>query len=473
MTTKMTANQIGKFYVLLNGINDIAYFGFLTLQFLLLEPTLRALLPEAQASMSIGLTMTLIALQLLFQILAEGPTGAIADMYGRARAVAMSFWCRLVAIILVIVCVLVDLRSDSPALALSAVIGALILAQVLTATGEAFLEGSIEAWLCDECKIADPENHKEIINKTFEYSALAQNIAILLAVTIVLVAWQASGKPGGIALAALAGGLCLAGAVISHRLSAREAFIGRAAEVTVLESSPECLSADKTIKSKLSAAFMVAFRSDKVSVRRLIVVLVLPFPCWIMLSWFYTSFVQSSGSGDTTSLPASYLLWLGITLGVARVLGAWVGKWLGRYTDEESLQAVFEKAVLVNVSFLFGAAMLLVLRPLVESSFYSSIGIALFLSSVAMAKGSEEVIKLSKNKFLASALPNGEIRATTLSFVSVAQNAFGFVAISLSGLLAFTVTDSNIRQPVIIFAVCASTGIAGWLIYFGGKRLSG
>jgi hypothetical protein len=469
----MTAKRIGKFYVLLNGVNDVAYFGFLTLQFLLLEPTLRALLPKAQASMSIGLTMTLIASQLLFQVFAEGPTGALADVYGRARAVAMSFWCRLAAIILVVVCVLVHLRSDSPRLALAIVTSALVFAQVLIATGEAFLEGSIEAWLCDECKIADPENHQEIINKTFERSAIVQNVAILLTVTTVIVVWQFLGKWGGVALAVLAACLCLVGAVISHRLSAREAFIGRAAKAPALNPPAECRPTDKSIKSKLRAAFTVAFRSEKVSVRRLIIVLVLPFPCWIMVSWFYTSFVQSSGSGDTTSLPASYLLWLGVTLGVARVLGAWVGKRLGRYADEESLQAVFEKAVFVNVSFLFGAAMLLVLRPLAEGSFSSSVGIALFLSSVAMAKGSEEVIKLSKNKFLASALPNDEIRATTLSFVSVAQNTFGFVAISLSGLLAFTVTDSDIRQPVIIFAVCASAGIAGWLIYCGGKRLSG
>jgi hypothetical protein len=91
------------------------------------------------------------------------------------------------------------------------------------------------------------------------------------------------------------------------------------------------------------------------------------------------------------------------------------------------------------------------------------VGVALFLTAAALAKGSEEVIKLSKNKLLASVLPNAEVRATTLSFVSVAQNAFGFVIISVSGLFAFLLTRSDAWQPVIIFVVCSSAGVAGWL----------
>lgn len=147
------------------------------------------------------------------------------------------------------------------------------------------------------------------------------------------------------------------------------------------------------------------------------------------------------------------------------MVGALVGKRLSRERDEKTLQAIFEKAVFVNVFFLFSASMLLVLRLLGESSLPSTLGLALFLSAIALAKGSEEVIKLSKNKFLASVLLSSEVRATTLSFVSVAQNAFGFIAISLSGLLAFMLTDAGERQTVMIFATCASLGITGWLLY--------
>jgi hypothetical protein len=197
-------------------------------------------------------------------------------------------------------------------------------------------------------------------------------------------------------------------------------------------------------------------------VRRLITVLVLPFPCWILLSWFFTALVESGGA---SGLPSAFTLWLGVTLGVARVAGALLGKRLSRSRDGRGMRAIFESAVFVNVIFLFGAALLLVLRLIGESRLPSSVGVILFLVAAALAKGSEEVIKLSKNKFLAAALPNSDVRATTLSFVSVAQNAFGFMAISLSGLFAFMVTDSGELQTVMIFSVCALFGITGWLIY--------
>ncbi|HYG79117.1 MAG TPA: hypothetical protein VD861_01945, partial [Pyrinomonadaceae bacterium] len=224
----MTAQKVSRLYVLLNGVNDTAYFGFLTVQFLLLEPTLRELLPAAQSGMSVGLSMTLITSQLLWQIFAEGPTGAMADVWGRAWAVAVSFWCRLLAVALVVVSVVLNLSSDSPVFARLAVAAALIVAQILMATGEAFLEGSIEAWLRDECEAASPGSYMQVVDKTFEASAVVQNVAVFVSVTAVLVVWEALGVKGGIILAVLAAGLFLAGAAVARRLSAREAFKGRA-----------------------------------------------------------------------------------------------------------------------------------------------------------------------------------------------------------------------------------------------------
>lgn len=460
----MTAQRVGKLYVLLNGINDTAYFGFLTIQFLLLEPTLRALLPTAQSELSVGLSMTLITSQLLWQIFAEGPTGAMADVCGRAWAVAVSFWCRLLAVALVVVSVVLNLNSDSPAFARLAVAAALISAQILMATGEAFLEGSIEAWLRDECEAASPHSYMRFVDKAFETSAIVQNVAVLVTVTTVLVVWQALGIKGGVMLAVLAACLFLAGAAVAQQLSAREAFKGRDGK----GAWHACLAllrgrrANRAVILKLRDAFTSVVRTDEASVRRLITILVLPFPCWILLSWFFTAFVDSGGA---SSLPAAFTLWLGVTLGVARVAGALLGKRLSRSRDGRGMQTIFESAVFVNVLFLFGAALLLVLRLIGESRLPSSVGVTLFLVAAALAKGSEEVIKLSKNKFLAAALPNSDVRATTLSFVSVAQNAFGFIAISLSGLFAFMVTDSGELQPVMIFTVCSLFGITGWLIY--------
>ena len=65
---------------------------------------------------------------------------------------------------------------------------------MLMATGEAFLEGSIEAWLRDECEAAAPESYMETVNKSFEQSALVQNAAILLTVAAALLIWQFMGE---------------------------------------------------------------------------------------------------------------------------------------------------------------------------------------------------------------------------------------------------------------------------------------
>jgi MFS family permease len=472
----MTSKHVCKFYVLLNGVNDVAYFGFVVLQFLLLEPTLRALLPAGRGSLSIWVTITLISSQLLFQTLAEGPTGAFADRYGRARAVAVSFWCRLAAIFIVVVCVLVGLGPDSPAAARVAVGLALVLAQVLMATGEAFLDGSIEAWLTDECMLATPERWERRVGKALEDSAIVQNCAILVSYVTVLAAWRFSRTTGGVVLAAAAGCLCLGGAAVAHWLSAREehkraAAGGASGAAATLAAAAERAPAPEGVRQILRAAYDAVVHSEDGAVRRVIAIVMLPFPGWVMLSWFYTAVVKSGGSDAAAHDAEAYALWLGVTLGVARVLGACVGKLLAR-GGGRGPQLIFEKAVLVNASVLFGAALLLVLRLLTEGSVASWGVIALFFPAAALAKASEEVIKLNKSKFLSSAVQDDARRATTLSFVSVAQNAFGFAAISLSGLLAFTLTDADARHPAIIFAACASVGLAGWLIYHGGKTLA-
>jgi hypothetical protein len=472
----MTARRICKFYVLLNGVNDVAYFGFVVLQYYLLEPTLRALLPQG---MSVWVTMTLITSQLFFQILAEGPTGAYADQFGRAWAVAMSFWCRLGAIGIIVACVLAGLTPQSHTAAVLTVAALLIVAQVLMATGEAFLEGSIEAWLTNECKHATPERWVIRVNKAFDDSAIIQNCAILVAYAAVLTTWRLWGRTGGIALAVMAGCLFWIAALVAHWLAAREANNGsdKEAAVGVGGDAAESVSARArrltALKAKLSEAYAAVVQSEDGAVRRVIAIIVLPFPGWVILSWFYTAIVQSDGSADAAPSAETYALWLGLTLGVARVLGAWAGKRLGRGgSGSQGLQMVFEKAVLVNVIFLFGAALLLVVRHLL-GGVSSGFVIALFFPIVALAKGSEEVIKLSRNKLLASILPNDETRATTLSFVSAAQNAFGFAAITVSGTLAYIFTDVSARQPAIIFLVCATGGVLGWLIYRRSKVLSG
>jgi MFS family permease len=470
----MKARQIGKFFVLLNGINDVAYFTFLILQFLLLDATLKTLLHKEHEAMSVGLTMTLIASQLLWQVVAEGPTGALADGYGRAWAIAMSFWCRLIAVALVVICVVAGLNYDSPVALRAAVAVALILAQALTASGEAFLEGSIEAWLRDETESSAPKHHKKFVNKAFERSALVQNAAILVTTVIVLLIWQLWGKWVGVALLVVSACLFVAGALISHTLIARETYKGTAAGTRslALRVLPQYLWAGRVILLKLRDASVSLLRTNDRSVRRLIAILILPFPCWVILSWFYPAFGKPSSAGDAATLPPYYAVLLGGTLGVARTLGAWLGKRLSSNEEEKYLHSVCEKAVFINLIFLFGAALFLMLRFLVEGGFFSSISVLLFLFSAALAKGAEEVVKLTKNKFLASALPDAEIRATTLSFVSVVQNAFGFIAITLSSMLAFIVTNSEGRQPAIIFAACALAGVVGWLIYLGSKLLS-
>ena len=74
--------------------------------------------------------------------MAEGPTGAFADMFGRAWAVAASFYCRALAVAIVIAIAL--FASTGMAWPVRALCGAaIVLAQVLLATAEAALEGVV------------------------------------------------------------------------------------------------------------------------------------------------------------------------------------------------------------------------------------------------------------------------------------------------------------------------------------------
>jgi hypothetical protein len=469
----MTAQRIGRLYVLLNGINDTAYFGFIAIQFFLLRSTLYSLLPAEHAELSSVLTLIIIASQLLWQILAEGPTGALADMYGRAWAVAASFWCRLIAIGLLVGSAAANLSKASAYEARLSVAAAIILAQILMATGEAFLEGSVEAWLRDECELADPVGYGAVVDKAFERSAVVQNVAILVSQTTFLLLLRYS-DIGRISLGLVAAGLCLIGAAFSHWLSRREGFTRtvpqKPGKVRALLS--ETRRGTKGILLKLRDSYGLLVRSDEILVRRLIAFLILPFPCWVMISWFFTAFVRAGMPRDPTAdraRPLLALVLLGATLGVARVIGAWVGKLVSRRGEEKVregekyLLSVFEKAIRVNVLFLFAAALLLALKHFTKIELFPSSDIVLLLPAAFVIKGTEEIIKLIKNKILASALPDSNIRATTLSLISVAQNTFGFMVILIGGLLAFMVTE-GIQQVIMIFIVCALFGFAGWLL---------
>ena len=457
----MTAKAIRRYYILLNAINDTAYFGFFAIQFFLLHQTLEYLLSEGYVH---ALTLILIASQLIWQIPAEAVTGAIADLYGRVVAIALSFWFRFIALVLIAISVVVNL-SDRPSSAKQIMVGIfLILAQMLFATGEASLEGSIQAWLLDECKLADPENHEEIARKTLGDSSVVQNVAILASTSTFLTVFIYKNE-WKIYLVLIPACLCFIGAVISHRLGEHEQFKRKI--TTKKEDKSKFISRiaqeSKNIRLKLYDAYTLIFRKkDEAQVRWLICVLILPFPCWIMLSWFFTAFVMEKDEGANL-----LILGLGFGLGVARAIGAYIGKWWSNnINDEKRLYLIFDQSISFNILSLGAIAIVLLI---VSSLFGENKPLAwmpaLFvLLLFGLAKGSEEIVKLSKDKYLTE-LPDSDNRATSLSLVSVAQNAFGFIAIFLTALPISKLIRYEKQQTIVIFSVCALLSFIGWVIY--------
>jgi MFS family permease len=457
----MKPSSISRFYVWMNVLNDFAYFGFLILQFQILENVLKYLLPSKLSAQSAGFAIATIASQLIWQIVAEGPTGSYADLFGRARAVAASFYCRAIAVAIVIAIAITAKNGMSPAVCVLYGMAA-VLVQILVATGEAFLEGSIEAWLRDEMTVASPDNHTKLVDRTFGISAVAQNVAILLTTATFLGPWHFTSDKARIGLAVLSAAVFVAGGIVARVAASKERFvrpIKAAARGTWFDHIVEVIAA---LHRNIRHAVRSLLRTEDPAVRRVVVVLVLPFPCWILLSWFYQSFVQRNGHSSHALLPGTWLPWVGLTLASARVAGAWWGDRITRNEEGRDVQRIFERAVAANVAFLFIGGAIPFVIPIVE--FPVVLAGALFLATVAAAKGSEEVVKLGKNRLLAVLVADASARATILSLVSTAQNTFAFAALTLAALFALPLTSESRGSAAIMFWSCGILAVLGVLL---------
>lgn len=443
----MTAKQVARYFVLLNGLNDFAYFGFLCIHFTILESVLRTISPGINST---ALSITLIVSQLFWQILAEAPTGAFADAFGRTRAITLSFVCRVLTMALISIAVAITAVfgdfSGNHLIALAAV----ILAQIIMGTGEAALVGSIEAWLVDECKHSGAVNHDEIADAAFRRSAVVQNLAILFAWSIFLGVWYKVGEScARFPLILFAASVCTGAGLICHRL-------------TPLERHPRSSAANGVcarISAKITEAVRLARGADAAPMRGLVAILILPFPCWVLLSWFFSGFTQRPGFREDAALGAEWLFWIGFTLGIARLLGAWIAAKINPPDRLQTLRRLFGPVVALNLCLLFAASLALTLFTLGAVNLALLGRASVFLVLAALAKGSEEVVKLLTNRIFAKLVLDDPTRATTLSLVSVAQNAFGFVTIVVASC-AFFWASSPGSGVIMVFVSCASVGLA-------------
>lgn len=452
----MRPNLITRTFISLNVANDFAYFGFFAIQFMLLKATLQLFnLPLESTSLAV----TLIASQLIWQILAEGPTGAFADNYGRARAVSASFFFRVLGIGLILAAILM-LSTQEPGTLIKTIAGIILIAsQVAIATGEALLEGSIEAWLRDEMEIASPSDFEKRVDYTFGRSAIAQNIAVLTASPLFLAIWTIENNSVMI-LAGVSALVFLIGGIIAANAAKHERFVKT--NSTVRESN--------RIINTIRRAIVALVKSESPRVRKVVLLLILPFPCWILLSWFFTAFAKSPFDlVNTPGLLEKVLPWLGLSLGIGRVAGAWFGNRITAAVSTNKLTHLFGKSVLINILLLFSAGAILVMGSFLNVSFPLIYITVLFVLLSSLAKGSEEVVKLSKNRLLAVIVSDSAERATILSLLSVCQNIFAFITLAAVGILVTMVNPVSSGVVIQMFCICGAIGLL-WVFLFSLKK---
>ena len=95
-----------------------------------------------------------------------------------------------------------------------------------------------------------------------------------------------------------------------------------------------------------------------------------------------------------------------------------------------------------------------------------------FGGAIALAKGSEEVVKILNQLFLAKYIEDDTVRATVSSFTTAAGNLVGFVLITMSLLIVTFTHESRFKAPYlllfvagggVVLAIVAETVVRGMI----------
>lgn len=462
-------------YKMISAAHSFAYFGFITIQPLIINEILKRILPESEdffsKKYSLQISILIISLRLIFQVVLETPSGAFADNHGRMITVRNSFLFRFLSMVFFMgAFCLASLSNGGAGLSQIGIIIiiALIFAEIFMAIGDALFSGSMDAWLvdtvthCGNLQLHKQNSIGDKISETFSSSAMQQNIAIMISMPFFLLLYLYISKERGghiYSTTAIVAVVFLGACVLAHG-ARREIY-----RHTVEWSERSTVSIWHTLKQSWEL-----IRSTK-TLFWWIILMASPFGAWVIVSWTWPILLQNIISNDSSlkDSPQSsnfILIAFSMIVALARVGGAWFCHSLQRnFNPYRGLRM----ALILNLIILSLGAVFLWQMPRDESSkeFTVPAGVAIFLLSLVAAKALEEIVKIFTKVVLSRVITNSTVRATAISFQSLVASLFPFFFILLSVYMSFdraaetpvTKTDGGIGGVGIIVLVSSMSGL--------------
>lgn len=445
-------------YYTLGALHDFAYFGYITVQPLIFKRVLDKMPPfEAY---SFGITVFVISTHLFWQVLLETPTGAYADSKGRMRAVRDHFLIRVGCMLLLLMAIYLA-ASPTTQYGPWLVLGCLFLIEFGMAAAEALLSGSFDAWLVDTLAAS---GQKDEAGETFSKAATLFNIAILLAMPTFIFLVEGRGASYFVTVynasyfvTGFAAIVFVIGAMLAHA-SRREVYrIGHEWDTRSLA----------TIKSTWNDGLNY-LRSDRI-VWWTTLLRAAPFAAWVVISWFWPILVRysSDSSASVPDEPAIQDLAMGlaVALAISRIVGSTASYFVQRLTG--SLSGLLSGTIFnLCMAFLAGLSLFYVHKSLVATLAFRQgspawLAPALFFGgAMVLAKGSEEVVKVLNQVFLAQYVGSDTVRATVISFTEAVTSLIGFVLINVGLVVTWTQQPQNKAPSLLLFVSCSGVVLA-------------
>lgn len=436
-------------YYTLGCLHDFAYFGYITVQPLIFHRVISRL-PQFQ-KYSFEITIFVISTHLLWQVFLETPTGAYADSRGRMRAVRDHFIIRVACMFLLLLAIFLSFGQQGTFIPWL-VLGCLFLIEFGMAAAEALLSGSFDAWIVDTL---DASGLKGEAAKVFATAATLFNTAILLAMPMFLFVLSLKDPtntevPGtSYFVTCIAAVVFAVGAMVAHasrrevyRMGAAWAERSKATWKTTWHDGRKYLWQDHVVwwTTMLKAA---------------------PFAAWVVISWVWPLLVKGAqASGEEPKSGLAFVV-LAVLLPTSRILGSALSYLVQKFTG--SLSGLLA-ATGFNLLMVFSTGLTLcwvgqdelsaAVRSVLRSETPVYVLPALFFGgAIALAKGSEEIVKILNQLFLAKYIEDDTVRATVSSFTTAAANLVGFVLINV-GLLIVTFTqEPRFKAPYLLLFV--------------------
>lgn len=428
-------------YIIIQVAHDFAYFGFITIQPLIINQILSDTGYDEPSSFA--WTIFIISSHLIFQVVFETPTGAFADNRGRMFIVLLSFIARVTSVLCLILAVSMSHAENTSKYL---VVLFLVIVQILMAIGEALFTGSIEAWLVDTLKYFDSDNE---IGEAFSSAAVKQNAAILIAMPLFIFLYFNVTKTNN-------------GNIYFTLFSIIAVFV--IGGFVAFKSRDEVYRQTREWRNREKTTWIITLKQCKELVfsQKIIlwwmILIASPLGAWILVSWMWTilqktAFKIIDGSNETLIL-ASF----GLVLGIARIGGSWVCQSIQRFVSP--FKGLRLALVLNLIILLVGSAILLVPLNANGNSDASNIPInaGVFLASFLIAKGLEEAVKIFNQIVLAKIITDSTVRATAISFAALLSNltAFMFIIIAVG---IFSPIENPTQRVGTIVGIVALAGL--------------